>query len=117
LRAKRSLLSIANLGAAVESIIMVKEPLRRPLIVADPDPLTVPAMITAMRAGLGRRPGLIDVPETLLRFGFRLGGHLELYRRLAEPLAGDPAALLRMGWVPRIATSAALGAATRNYEA
>jgi UDP-glucose 4-epimerase len=117
LRAKRSLLSIANLGAAVECIIMVKEPLRRPLIVADPDPLTVPEMITAMRAGLGRRPGLISVPETVLRAGFRLGGHVELYRRIAEPLVGDPAALLRMGWVPRIATSAALAAATQNYDA
>jgi UDP-glucose 4-epimerase len=117
LRAKRSLLSIANLGAAVETLIAAKEPLRRPLIVADPDPLTVPEMVTAMRAGLGRRPGLIDVPETLLRFGFRLGGHLELYRRLAEPLVGDPAALLRLGWVPRIATPAALAAATQNYEA
>jgi len=91
--------------------------LRRPLIVADPDPLTVPEMITAMRAGLGRRPGLIFVPELLLRAGFRLGGHAELYRRLAEPLVGDPAALLRMGWVPPVATSAALAAATRNYEA
>jgi UDP-glucose 4-epimerase len=117
LRAKRSLLSIANLGAAVESIIAAKEPLRRPLIVADPDPLTVPEMITAMRAGLGRRPGLISVPEMVLRVGFRLGGHVELYQRIAEPLVGDPTALLRMGWVPRIATSAALAAATQNYDA
>ena len=117
LRAKRSLLSIANLSAAAECLIVAKEPLRRPLIVADPGPLTVPEMVTAMRAGLGRRPGLIDVPERALRFGFRLGGHAELYRRLAEPLVGDPAALLRMGWVPRMTTSAALAAATQNYEA
>ncbi len=117
LRAKRSLLSIANLSAAVECLIVAKEPLRRPLIVADPGPLTVPEMVTAMRAGLGRRPGLIAVPERVLRFGFRLGGHAELYRRLAEPLVGEPAALLRMGWVPPTATSAALAAATQNYDA
>jgi nucleoside-diphosphate-sugar epimerase len=117
LRAKRSLLSIANLSAAVEHVIGATEPLRRPLIVADPDPLTIPQMVTAMRAGLGRAPGLIFVPEAVLRFGFRLSGHTELYRRLAEPLVGDPAALLRMGWVPRIATPAALAAATKNYEA
>ena len=117
LRAKRSLLSIANLSAAVESVIGAKRPLRRPLIAADPEALTVPEMITAMRAGLGRRPGLIDVPEAVLRFGFRLGGHAELYRRLAEPLVADPAELLRIGWVPRLGTSAALAAATRNYDA
>ncbi len=51
LRAKRSLLSIANLSAAVECLIVAKEPLRRPLIVADPDALTVPEMVTAMRRG------------------------------------------------------------------
>jgi nucleoside-diphosphate-sugar epimerase len=117
LRAKRSLLSLANLSAAVECVVATTEPLRRPLIAADPDPLTVPEMITAMRAGLGRRPGLIFVPERVLRSGFRLAGHPELYRRLAEPLVGDPAGLLRMGWVPRTTTSAALADATKNYAA
>jgi UDP-glucose 4-epimerase len=101
----------------VESVTVAKEPLRRALVVADPDPLTVPEMVTAMRAGLGRRPGLIDVPERMLRFGFRFGGYAELYRRLAEPLVGDPAALLRMGWVPRMATSAALADAAQNHDA
>jgi UDP-glucose 4-epimerase len=117
LRAKRSLLSIANLSATVEHVIAGKELLRRPLIVADPDPLTIPEMVAAMRAGLGRRPALIDVPEIVLNFAFRLTGHAELYRRLAEPLIGNPTELLRMGWVPRIATSAALAATTKNYEA
>jgi nucleoside-diphosphate-sugar epimerase len=116
LQAKRSLLSVANLSAAVECVIAAKEPLRRPLIVADPDPLTVPEMVTAMRAGLGRRPGLIHVPASMLRLGFRLSGHAELYRRLAEPLVGDPAALLRMGWVPPTTTSIALAATTKNYD-
>jgi UDP-glucose 4-epimerase len=108
LRARRSLLSLANLVNAVEAVIASAQPLRRPLIVADPDPLDVPQMITAMRAGLGRRPGLISVPATLLERGFRLTGRAELYRRLAKPLVADPAELLRVGWVPGIATSDAL---------
>ncbi len=108
LRARRSLLSLDNLVNAVEAVIASAQPLRRPLIVADPDPLDVPQMITAMRAGLGRRPGLISVPATLLERGFRLTGRAELYRRLAKPLVADPAELLRLGWVPSIATSRAL---------
>ena len=116
LRAKRSLLSIANLSAAVECVMTTRDPLRRPLIVADPDSLTVPEMVAAMRAGLGRAPGLIFVPESVLRFGFWLSGHTELYRRLAEPLVGDPTELLRIGWVPRLAISTALADTAKNYE-
>ena len=73
-------------------------------------------MITAMRAGLGRRPGLIHVPAAILEKGFRLAGRAELYRRLAEPLAADPARLLQLGWVPRVTTFDALAAAARYQE-
>jgi UDP-glucose 4-epimerase len=108
LRARRSLLSLENLVAAVETVIATPQSLRGPLIVADPDPLNVPEMITAMRAGLGRPPGLLYVPVPLLRAGFQLAGWSELFRRLAEPLVGDPARLLKLGWVPAIPTSLAL---------
>jgi UDP-glucose 4-epimerase len=53
LRARRSLLSLDNLVAAVLVVAATPQPLRRPLIVADPAPLNVAQMITAMRAGLG----------------------------------------------------------------
>ena len=116
LRARRSLLSLDNLVAAVEAVAASAQPLRRPLIVADPDPLDIPGMITAMRAGLGRRPGLIPVPSPILEQGFRLAGRSELYRRLARPLAANPARLLQLGWVPRVATFDALGAVARSQE-
>ena len=57
LTARRSLLALDNLVEAVETVLKVREPLRRPLIVADPEPLTIPQMIGAMRQGLGRRAG------------------------------------------------------------
>jgi nucleoside-diphosphate-sugar epimerase len=117
LRAKRSLLSIANLSAAVECVIEAVGPLRRPLIAADPDPLTVPEMVTAMRLGLGRRPGLVSVPESVLRVGFQMSGNTDFYRRLAEPLVADPAELLRMGWAPRMTSAQSLAAVATNWEA
>jgi UDP-glucose 4-epimerase len=114
LAAPRSLLALENLTAAVELAISVAQPLRRPLIVADPDPLTVPQIVAALRAGLGRPPGLIAVPTSALRLAFRLARREQLYRRLAEPLVADPAALLALGWTPRIRTPDALAAVAQS---
>src|ERR1043165_8439589 len=82
LRARRSLLSLDNLVTAVLAVNAAPQPLRRPLIVADPDPLNLPQMITAMRAGLGRRPVLIHVPASMLARGFQLAGRQALYPRV-----------------------------------
>jgi UDP-glucose 4-epimerase len=108
LRAQRSLLSLDNLLSALILLIQSQEPLRRPLIVADPTPLSIPEMIEAMRSGLGRSPGLVPVPATVLQTAFRLSGRGELYRRLAEPLVADSRQLLEMGWAPRRQTRDAL---------
>jgi UDP-glucose 4-epimerase len=116
LRAQRSLLSLDNLVTAVLAVNAAPQPLRRPLIVADPDPLNIPQMITAMRTGLGRRPGLIHVPASMLARGFQLAGRPELYRRLAEPLVASPDRLLQLGWVPKVRTTDALAAVARAEE-
>jgi nucleoside-diphosphate-sugar epimerase len=115
LAAPRSALSLENLLAAVELVIADEAPLRRPLIVADPDPLSVAEMIAAMRAGLGRRPGLIRVPPALVQKALRLAGRAELYRRLGEPLVADPAKLRALGWVPRLTTSQALATVASSF--
>ena len=59
LKSGHSLLGLDNLVEAVESAGGAEAPLKRPLIVADPKPLTIGAMIAAMRKGLGRRPGAV----------------------------------------------------------
>lgn len=114
LRAQRSLLSLANLAAAIQSVLVAPGPLRCPLIVADPVPLTVPEMITAMRAGLGRSPHLVPVPPVLLEKMFRLAGRSELYHRLAGSLVGDASRLTRLGWVPPASTFETLAAVARS---
>jgi nucleoside-diphosphate-sugar epimerase len=108
LTARRSLLSLDNLAAAVDCVVAAQGPLRRPLIAADPDALTVADMITAMRRGLGRRPGLVPVPAWMLEAMLRAAGQADAYERLARPLVADPSALLRLGWVPPVATVAGL---------
>ena len=114
LAARRSLLSLDNLVAAVDTVLRAPAPLRRPLIVADPDPLTIPEMIAAMRRGLGRRPGLIPVPQALLGAVLQAGGRGEVYQRLAGSLVADPAALLRLNWTPPVATLEGLALLARS---
>ena len=114
LPAKRSLLGLDNLAAAIDTVLAAPEPLRRPLIVADPEPLTVAAMIAAMREGLGRRPGVFPVPAALMEAAFRAMGRSEAFARLAGSLVASPSALRQLGWVPPAGTRAGLAALARN---
>jgi len=114
LTARRSLLALDNLAAAVDTVLAAPAPLRRPLIVADPEPLTIPDMIAAMRSGLGRRPGVFAVPPPLIEAALRATGRTETYARLAGALVADPSALMRLGWTPPIAARDALAALARG---
>lgn len=114
LRARRSLLSLDNLVAAVDAVLAAPGRLQRPLIVADPKALTIPEMIAAVRGGLGRRPGLIPVPLALLEAALRATGQSEVYQRLAGSLVADPSALSRLGWTPSVTTPEGLAALARS---
>jgi nucleoside-diphosphate-sugar epimerase len=114
LAAKRSLIAVDNLVDAIETVLSAPAPLRRPLIVADAEPLTVAEMIAALRAGLGRRPGLIPVPARVLALALGAAGRAEWYERLAGALVADASALGALGWTPRIAPSAGLAALARQ---
>jgi nucleoside-diphosphate-sugar epimerase len=114
LRGRRSLLALENLAEAVDLLLAAPVPLRRPLIVADPEPLTIPEMVAAMRSGLGRRPGLMPLPNALLEAACRLAGRTEVYERLAGSLVADPAGLLQLGWRPPIETRTGLAALMRG---
>jgi nucleoside-diphosphate-sugar epimerase len=114
LKARRSLLSLDNLVSAVDTVLRAPAPLRRPLIVADPEPLTVPEMIAAFREGLGRSPGLVPVPSLLLEAAARLSGRGEVYRRLSGSLVANPAALMELGWRPSLTTREGLARLARE---
>ena len=114
LHAKRSLLSLDNLVAAIDTVLTAPERLRRPLIVADPKPLSIPEMIAALRGGLGRRPGLIPIPLSLLETALRVAGRSETYQRLAGSLVADPSAISRLGWAPTVTTPEGLAALARS---
>ena len=108
LQARRSLLAVENLLAAIETVLAAPGTLRRPFIVADREALTIAEMIAAMRHGLGRRPMVVRFPPRLLELPLRAAGRDHIYERLAGPLVADPSALVRLGWIPPLATPAGL---------
>jgi UDP-glucose 4-epimerase len=97
---RRSLLALENLSAAIEAVLITPETLRRPLIAADQEALTVGEMIAAMRDGLGRRPGLFPLPSVLIGLFLRTSGQEQIYRRISGSLVADPSALINLGWTP-----------------
>ena len=116
-RGKRSLLSIDNLTDAIDTVLASPSPLRRPFIVADTDPLTIPETIAALRDGLHRRPGVIHVPLPLLRSALKVARHPEWFDLLAGSRIADPSALMRLGWVPRLSAKNGLAALINKWPA
>jgi UDP-glucose 4-epimerase len=117
LKSEHSLLGLDNLVEAIDKVLAADRPLKRPFIVADPKPLTITAMIAAMRQGLGRRPALFYVPKPLLRSALRAAGQAESSVPLFGSLVADSAALSRLDWVPPVETEAGLAALLRGEAA
>ncbi len=114
LKAQRSILSLENLVSAIECVLSEQQPLRGPLLVADPEPVSLPELVASLRAALGRGAGIIPVPAAMLKFALTALGRSEEYARLAEPLIVDTAKLQRLGWHPPVSTRDGL---TRFVEA
>jgi nucleoside-diphosphate-sugar epimerase len=114
LRAEHSLLALDNFVEAVDRVLAAPAPLRRPLIVADPKPLTIGGIISALRQGLGRRAGLFYVPRPMLEAALRVSGRAENYQSLFGSLVADPSALARLNWTPLVATQQGLASLIRN---
>jgi nucleoside-diphosphate-sugar epimerase len=110
LKAEHSLLALDNLVEAIDKVLAAQESLKRPLIVADPKPLTLGAIIAALRQGLGRRAALFYVPKPLLKGALRAAGHADGYEPLFGSLVADPSALTKLNWVPPVETTAGLAA-------
>ncbi|MGE7416098.1 NAD-dependent epimerase/dehydratase family protein [Methylobacterium tarhaniae] len=113
LTGRRSLVSVESLSDAVDAVLRAPGPLRRPLIVSEAEPLRVPEMIASLRAGLGRGPGLVPVPQALLEAALRFTGRSELRERLAGSLIVRAAGLEALGWTAPIETRRGLAALAR----
>jgi UDP-glucose 4-epimerase len=114
LTARRSLLALENLLAAIETVLTASGTLRRVVIAADPQALTIGEMIGAMRRGLGRKPNVFPLPTSLLEHVLRIAGREEAYQRLSGSLVANPSALASLGWAPPLVTEDGLAKLMRN---
>lgn len=108
LHAPRSLVSVDTLAAAAMHILRSPQPLTGPFIVADPSPVSVAEIVSALRSGLGRSSALLPVPRALLKTGLSVLGRGAMMERLDGALVADAAALRASGFVPDIETTEGL---------
>ena len=113
LTGRRSLVSVESLAGAVATVLEAPGPLRRPLVVADSEPLTLPEMLAALRAGLGRRPGLLPCPVPLIGLACRAAGREAAFDRLSGSLVARAEGLEALGWRPALASRDGLAALAR----
>lgn len=105
---RRSLLARENLIAAIHWVLATPASLGETYCVADPGPLTLAEIVTALRQGAGHAPRLLPVPPLLLAAAFKAFSRTEEWERLGGSLVADPQKLLRAGWQPPVQTRVGL---------
>lgn len=113
LRNKRSVVSLGNLSSAIEHALTSPNVAGGTYLVTDGTPASVADMLTWLRQGLGRKPGLVPLPLGPLKAALLLAGRRGVWDRIAGDLVADVSALKGTGWMPPETTAEALAAAIR----
>jgi UDP-glucose 4-epimerase len=111
---RRSLLARRNLIDAIHLVLASRPAKGETYVVADPAPLTLREIVTALRAGEGRRPRLLPVPPALIAGAAKILGRTEEWQRVGGMLVADPAKLMNAGWSPATDTRLGLAELTRT---
>jgi nucleoside-diphosphate-sugar epimerase len=110
LKARRSLVSLANVASAIGFVLREDACTGEAYVVADPEPLTIAEIVTALRCGRGKPPGLVAVPEVVLRLALTVAGRGGNWEQISGGLVANPAKLIAAGWRPERNTMKALAA-------
>ena len=97
---RRSVLSVHNLVAAIAHVLRHQASGGETYVVADPQPVSLPDIVRALRARRGRAPLLLKTPPALVRIGVAMLGRGRHWDQLDGQLIVDPAKLLAAGWRP-----------------
>ena len=111
---RRSVLSVHNLVAAIAHVLRHPASGGETYVAADLQPVSLADMVTALRAGLGRAPGLLKAPPGLIRLGLAMLGRSRNWDQLDGQLIVDPSKLIGAGWRPDLDTVAGLAAMARG---
>lgn len=111
---QRSLLGIDGLIGAIVLALRNPATIGQTYLVADPAPLSVAEIVTALRRGLGRKPDLFRVSPRLMRAALGVIGKKDTLDRLDGEMIADPRKLIDAGWQPIRDTPAALAAVAQQ---
>jgi nucleoside-diphosphate-sugar epimerase len=114
LTGRRSLLAVDNLTSAIQFAMKSPATKDETYVIADLDSLTLPEIITVLRAAIERPPRLFRFPQWWLASSLRMVGQGDLWRRLGGSLVASPAKLITAGWRPAVATGDGLTAMMRS---
>jgi len=113
-RAKRSLLYVGNLAAAVDAVLDAPVAPVGIHCVADAPAVAVPDLVRAIAAALGVEARLLAMPVPLLALAGRLAGRADAIRRLVTSLEVDVGGFrAATGWVPAATLEEGLAATAR----
>jgi nucleoside-diphosphate-sugar epimerase len=112
-KGRRSIVSLDNLGSAIGFCLESEQTSRGRFLVADEDALKVGEMVAALRAGLGRNAGVLNVPQAPLRALMTLTGRASTASRLCGSLIADTSALRAAGWRPQGSAASGLADAIK----
>lgn len=101
---RRSLLALDNLASAVALVLDAKQAANEAFLVADNEPISVAALVAAMREGLGRPPHLVKVPLGAVKRILTTLGKEADWERVSGEFIVDASKLRRIGWAPAIST-------------
>jgi UDP-glucose 4-epimerase len=107
---RRSVLGMHNLVAAIAHVLRHPASSGQTYVVADLQAVSLADIVTALRAGQGRAPGLLAVPPGLIRLGLAMLGRSRQWDQLDGQLVVDPSKLVTAGWRPDLDTTAGLAA-------
>lgn len=101
---RRSLLAIDNLISAVVHVLQSEETLDETFLVADPTPISIAELVSAMREGLGRPPHLVAVPQGAVKRLLKSFGREADFERICGTFEIDAGKLMATGWQPIVET-------------
>lgn len=111
---RRSVLSVHNLVAAIAHVLRHPASGGETYAVADLQPVSLADMLTALRAGLGMSPRLLNAPPGLVRLGLAMLGRSRSWDQIDGQLVVDPSKLIEAGWRPDLDTAVGLGTMARQ---
>jgi nucleoside-diphosphate-sugar epimerase len=97
---RRSLVGLDNLIAAIALALKAEDTSGELFLVADPEPVTLADILTALRRGSGCSRRLFSLPPALFETALKLAGRGDVWRRLGGELVVDPSKLIAAGWHP-----------------